>query len=245
MSLPDCNPPSPSPSSGPTYVGLDQADSLCSTNHPSQILTGILIRILREHFSNSANLEYNGENEYRSNTDLTPTRQLQDYVWNQENNLTKIQIQAVWDYNPQDIQRRPALYIKRNTLQPQKIAIANGFTLGPRRDKNNKIVEVRGEYQSVQILGSHTVFCVGTTGAEAELLGMEVMNQLMMFGSLIEKDMKFNRFGVLEVGEVALLDEFDAHFVVPVVVGYGFPWTWRIGQIAPWLKTLSISVVPS
>lgn len=204
-----------------------------------------MVRMLREHFSNAANLEFNGENEYRSQADLVPALQLQNYIWNPDNKLTNIQIQPVWEYNPQDIQRRPALYVKRNTLQPQKIAIDNGFTVGPQRDKTGKVLAVRGSYKAVMVLGSHTIFCVGATGAEAELLGMEVTNQLLMFGPLIERDMKFNRFAVLEIGEVALLDEFDTHFVVPIVVGYGFPQAWRINQVAPWLKTLSITVTPS
>lgn len=226
-------------------IGLDPISSLCTTGHPANILTGILVRLLQEHFQNPENLEYNGENEFQSAQGQIPLKQLQSYIWNPDNTQTMIQIQPVWAYNAQDIQRRPALYVKRNTLQTQKIAIADGWTFGAQRDKEGKLIKVRGDYKAIQVLGSHTVFCVGTTGAEAELLGMEVMNQFIMFAPLIQQDMKFQRFMVMECGEVALLDEFDQHFVVPVVVTYAFIMAWRIQKIAPWLKTLSIAVNPA
>ena len=245
-SSPGCPPPTPLPPTvpGPTMVGLDPISSLCTTGHPANILTGILVRLLREHFANPANLEYNGTIEFQSDQGEVPLKQLQSYIWNSDNAQTRIQIQSVWDYNAEDIQRRPALYVKRNTLQTQKLAIGDGWTFGAQRDKNGKLLQVRGDYKCIQVLGSHTVFCVGTTGAEAELLGMEVMNQFIMFAPLIQTDMKFKRFMVMECGEVALLDEFDQHFVVPVVVSYAFDMAWRIQKIAPWLKTLSIAVKP-
>jgi hypothetical protein len=46
----------------------------------------------------------------------------------------------------------------------------------------------------------------------------------------------------MEMGEIALLEEFDDHFVIPVVVAYAFTRSWQIIQVAPWLKTLSIDV---
>jgi hypothetical protein len=238
----DCNSPSIPVPPTTTEIGLDLVNSLCASNHPANVLTGIVLKLLQDHFTNPDLLEYNGENEFEAGSTI-PLRQLQSYVWNGDPKLTKIQIQPVWAYNPEDIQRRPALYVKRNTMRTQRMAINDGQTVGSQKDpKTGKVIAVRGDYKTVMVLGSHTVFCVGSTGAEAELLGMEVMGQLMMFAPLIRQDMKFHKFMVMECGELALLDEFDQHFVVPVVVSYAFAWAWRITKIAPWLQKLSISV---
>lgn len=225
-----------------TFVGLDPISSLCTTRQPAQLLTGIMLRLLQEHFANADNLEYNGANEFESAEGMTPKLQLQGYIWNEDKTKTNIQIQPVWEYNSQDIQRRPGIYVKRNGLQPQRIAINDGQTVNSLRDKDGKIVQVRGNYHSMMILGSHTVFCVGNTGAEAEMLGAEVFEHMLMFAPIIRQDMKFHRFTVTEVAELSLLDEFDEHFVAPVVVSYAYAWAWRLQKVAPWLKTLAIDV---
>lgn len=230
--------------SQPTMIGLDPESSLCTTGHPANVLTGIFVRILREHFSMADNLEYEGSNEFESDQSMLPKRQLQQYVWTADNTTTHIQIQSVWDYNSQDIQRRPGLYVKRNGLQPQKLGIGDGYTMNAGRDANGKVTNVQGEYKSVLMVGSHTVFCVGNSGAEVELLGAEVFEHLQGFAQLIRQDVKLHRFAVLDLHEVALLDEFDEHYVVPIVTGYAFTWTWRVDKIAPRLKAVTIDVRP-
>ena len=228
-----------------TTVGLDPVSSICATGHPSFVLTGIFTRALQDHFANPDNLEFNGKNEFVSSTDFLPKTQLQGYIWTNDNTTTNIQIQPVWLYNPEDIQRRPAVYVKRNALQPQRLAIDDGMTVNSRRDASGKVIGVRGEYHSVMVLGSHTVFCVGNSGGEAELLSAEVTSFFMSFAPLMRRVFGFHRVAVAEVGEVSLLEEHDQHFVVPVVVSYAFAETWRLNLEAPWLKTLSIDVRPS
>lgn len=218
-----------------TLVGLDPISSLCTTGHPANVMTGILLRLLQEHFASPLGLEYNGVNE-------PGPRSLENYIWTNVVETTRIQILPVWLYNPQDIQRRPGLYVKRNGLKPERLGIDDGFTTAPVRNPDGTIQRIPGEYKSKLIIGSHTVFCVGGTGAEAELLGMEVFNHFDQFGSVIRRNMNMHRFGVTEVGEVSLLDEFDQHFVVPVVCGHAVASAWRIDVVAPWLKTLAIDI---
>ena len=226
-----------------TFVGLDRASSICTTRHPANVLTGIVLRLLQEHFANPENLEYNGLNEFDSLEGMRPKRQLQGYTWDPDNTKTAIQIQPVWMYNTQDVDRTPGLYVKRNAQQPQRIAIDDGgFVAQSRRGADGKVIEVEGQYYAQMVVGSHTIFVVSKLGAEAELLGQEVFNHLMMFGPAIRQDMRFHRFLVHEVGELSLLEEFDEHYVVPVVAGYAFSWAWRLKQVAPWLKTLAVDV---
>jgi len=226
-----------------TFVGLTPESSICSTRHPANVITGVLIRLLQEHFANPENMEYNGLNEFADLECMRAKTQLQGYIWDSDNTKTSIQIQPVWLYNTQDIERRPGLYVKRNGQRPQRIAIDDGgMAANSRRDAQGNVVEVRGQYYSQMVIGSHTVFAVGQSGAEAELLGQEVFNHLMMFGPLIRRDMSLHRFQIQEAGEIGLLAEFGEHFVVPIVAGYAFAWSWRLKQVAPWLKSLSVDV---
>ncbi len=227
----------------PTRIGMDPVSSLCSSQHPPNVLTGIWTRLFREHFSNSDNLQYNGIDE--ATAEGMPVRQLQDYTWNPDNTKTKIQIQPVWEYNSQNIQQRPALYVKRNAVKFERLSINDGMTTGPIRNGRGELKRVPGEYHSKLVLGSHTIFCVGQTGAETELLAQEVTNHVLMFGPKLRKDLKLARLTLAEVGELALLDEFVEHFVVPVVIAYGITKSWRILEIQPFLKTLSINVQPA
>jgi hypothetical protein len=194
--------------------------------------------LLRDHFSKASNLEFNGANY------LDETLELENYVWNEDNRDTRIKIESVWDYVLEDLQRRPALYVKRNKIQTQKSAIGDGFTAAPNTDGHGNVRNVPGRYQTRAILGSHTIFCVGGTGAEAELIGWEVFNHLHQFAQVIREEFRFHRFIVPEVGEVGLLEEFDDHFVVPVVVAYAAFPAWRVDVEAPWLKTVAINVSP-
>jgi len=226
-----------------TEVGMDTVSSLCSSQHPSNVLTGIWTRLLREHFSSADNLQFNGVDE--PTVEDKPTLQLQKYIWHPDNTKTMIQIQPVWEYNAQDIQRRPALYIKRNTLKFERMGLDDGWTTGSIRSATGQVERVPGEWHSKLMLGSHTVFCVGQTGAETEMLAQEVTNHVMEFGPRLRVDLKLMRLTLSEVGELALLDEFVEHFVVPVVIAYGIAKSWRIRDIQPFFKTLSLNVRPA
>lgn len=220
-----------------THVGLDPVSSLCTTGLNGNILTGIFVRLAREHFARPLDLEYNGSVEQKE--------ELEGYIWSEDISQTRILIDAVWKFNSQDIQRRPAILVKRNAWKPQRLVIADGMTVGPARRDDGAIDRVRGQIQTKAVLGSHTLFCVGGTGAEAELLGAEVFRHLHEFSQVIREDVHLHRFSVEELGEVSLVEEFDDHFVVPVVAAYAFLSAWRVDIQAPWLKTIAIDPRPA
>jgi hypothetical protein len=145
----------------------------------------------------------------------------------------------VWDINLQDIQRRPGLYVKRNGLQPKKLAIDHGFS-GVTKDSQGKLLRVEGNYHSILVQGSHTLFAVVQAGAEAELLGQEVFELMLQFGPLLRSEMHFQSFETVECGEVSVLEEATTHSAVPIVVGYAYPRSWRIEKVAPWLKAVVV-----
>lgn len=235
----------------PTEVGLDRITALCSTRHPANVLGGIFLQWMRNHFGDVNNLEYNGENEFSDDALMIPLRELQHYIWKpndpetDEPTDTKILIQMVWDYNPTNIQQRPGIFIKRNKQQVQKFAINFGQTAGSIKNGDGSIKSVPGAFNTALIMGSHTLFCVGGSGAEAELIAAEVFNELLAFGPAMREQLKLQSFMVEGIEEAALLDEFDEHFVVPIVCTYAYPRSWRVDIVAPFLKTLSINAVPT
>lgn len=221
-------------------AGLQEASSLCTTQHPANVLTGIFIQMLRHHFSDEDRLQYNGKNEFTASDHETNKRELEGYIWLPSSSETKIQIQSVWELNLQDIDRRPGLYVKRNAFRPQKLAINDGLSTGARSDRSGALLRVDGKPHTVLILGSHTVFCVGRAGAEAELLGQEVFELMLQFSPLLHDELRLQSLNVVECGEVSALEESTTHYAVPIVIGYAYPRSWMIEKVAPWLKAISV-----
>lgn len=208
-------------------------------------MTGVVVRLLREHFSSADNLEYNGTNEFANAAKTTAAKQLEQYLWSNDNTATKIQIQPVWLLNAEDIQRRPALYIKRGAWQPEKLAINHGMTVGSRKGTDGSLLGVRGEYHSTAIVGSHSIFCVSRTGDEAELLGQEVFEFFLQLSPLLRSELNLLRMDVQSCGEIVKLEEFANHFAVPVSIVYAFARAWRLEKVAPWLKRVTVEVCAS
>lgn len=226
----------PEPTATPTLVDFDEFSSLCSTGHTPNVLTGAFGRVLRDHFSNA---------------DLIEATALKDNVWHaQPSDTTEgtvengILIDPIFRWNPQEIGKRPAVYVKRNGQKTQRYGINDGLHtgLGKDGDGNPKIDE--GEEHFVGVLGSHTLFCIGSSGAETEILQGEVFREIQHFAPVLRRDLKLKKLAVTEVTEPQLLQEFDQHFVVAVVIGWAYFEKWRLVPRAPWLKSLQIGVMP-
>lgn len=226
----------PVPVQGPTLVDLDQFSSLCSTGHTPQILTGIFLRVLQNHF---ANPDYIEQLALRDNVlQLKPEDTLEGIP------ETGILIEPIYKWNPVDFGKRPAVYIKRNSLQTQRIGINDGLTVGLSKDEDGNFNTFEGEYHVIGVLGSHTLFCIGRTGAETEVLAYEVFRELQQFAPIIRQDVFLKKLGVTQVTELSKLEEHDQHFVVGVVVGWAYFEKWRIVADAPWLKALHVELRP-
>jgi hypothetical protein len=201
--------------------------------------------MLQEHFSNPQQLEFEGSNEFINHETRQHKRQLEDLVWNKDAKLTTIQIEPVYRYIAQDIQRRAAIYVKRGKQVPEKRCIDNGMTTGAIYDKNTKkLVRVPGEFHSRLVRGTHTIYCVAFSAAESDLLADEVFHHLMEFGPVIRRALNFMTFDEITMEDPAILDESAEHFVVPVVVNYAYSKSWRVDMEAPWLKSIAVDVRP-
>ena len=222
------------PTRAPTLVDLDEWSSLCSTGHTPNIVTGAFLRFLQEHFADPLKIE---NAALRDNIfTLQPGDTTEGLV------ATGILIDPIYKWNPQNFSQRPAIYIKRGGVQTQRLGIADGLTVGLGRNEAGELKTYEGEYHVVGVAGSHSIFCIGRSGAEAEVLASEVFREVCQFGPVLRRDLKLKRLTVTEVTEVNQLAEYDQHFAVAVVLGWYYFERWLLKPIAPWLKSIAIDM---
>lgn len=228
--------PDPTTTRGPTLVDLDEWSSLCSTGHTPNILTGAFLRFLQEHFSRETNIE--NETLKQSVFKPQPGDTTEGLV------PTGILIDPIYRWNYENFSQRLAIYVKRNGMRIERYGINDGLTTGLGRDSEGNMKTYEGEYHVVGGLGSHSIFCIGRSGAETEILASEVFRQIQHFIPVLRRDLKVKKLAVTEVTEIQQLEEYDQHFAVAVVVAWGYFEKWRLVPDAPWLKGFSIAPVP-
>jgi hypothetical protein len=193
-------------------------------------MTGAIMAILRRHFGQASNIV---EPDNRGK------------IWTSGND-TGILIEPVTRYAGaavQNVQQRPALLIKRNSYKTQKLSIGDRFhgTGVARVDQpGREYVIDSSERFGVQITGSHTVFCIGKTGAEAEAIGTEAFFELLEFKQLIRRDLGLSKFEIMNLDEPKLLEESKQHWAVAIPVAYAFRHDWKLRSEGMTLKTLQL-----
>lgn len=195
-----------------------QSSALCSLLPRPLILTGLFREILTRHFASPDNIE---------------TPELAHLLW-QEGETSGILIESIHRWRPELTEHRPAVIIKRNAYANQRVGIADRL-MGP-------IADSRGtDHYSTFWAGSHTLFCIGGSGAQADLLGTEVCREIHHFHPVIRGTALLHRLEVKEVGAIAELEEATENFVVPVTVAYAYEDHWALTQERPTLQSLRLS----
>jgi hypothetical protein len=198
---------------------LDDPSSLCSLGLRPHLMTGYLVQLFRAHFVNRSSIE-------------EPS--LADWLW-KATDPGGIVIESITRWDPRDAMVRPALVVKRNDWQVERLGIDDRH-MGP--------IPADGySYYTTFLRGSHTLFCLANEPAEAERLCAEVYRELIQFGPVIRQSLLLHRFVVAEVGAPARVQEAAGSFVVPVSVAYFFEETWRVAPDAPVLKTISLQSI--
>jgi hypothetical protein len=196
-------------------VRVEHFSSVCSLGLTPILMTGALMQILGDHFARRENIEH-------------PS--LRDYLW-RANIKDGILIADVTAWDPTNVEHRPAVIVKENAWQAHKLAI------------DNRLVPTPDGYEhfTTLMIGSHTLFCLAGEGAEAKILGSEVVLELLEFSSTIRRDLDLVSFSVAELGPVFKLKEATENFAVPVTVAYASNLTWAIEPDAPKLKRFVLS----
>jgi len=200
-------------------VRFEEINSICALMPRTNLVHGMLISWMREHFSSAAAIE-------------EPT--LQNRLWNLDISQSGIVIDSVYRWNPSTTETRPAVLLKRGPWKIMNYGIDSGRLMGSSSSS--------GYDQYVTFIqGTHTLFCVAGAPAECEILGTEVFRELVEFGPKFRIHFKLHRFQVMEVGEVSILEEARQNFVMPITVGYAAQEAWEVTQYAPPLKSIKLS----
>lgn len=203
----------------PQFVGSNPS-SLCSLLPRPILLTGVFRDILTRHFASADQIE-------------DPS--LRDVLW-KDTQDTGILIESVHRWRPETTEKRPAVIVKRNAYQNQRLGIGDRRQ-GPPVDK-----EGNAHYVTFW-QGSHTLFCLGGTGAQAEILSTEVQRHFTEFAPVISETLDLKRLQVLQIGAVAELEEAQENFVVPITIGYNYEERWVIRPQVPRLNRIPVSII--
>jgi hypothetical protein len=194
--------------------------SLLSTGIRPQILTGVFVRLLARKFAIPEGIH---------------DPRLRGYIWDKDARSSRILIVPVHAWHADVAQTRPALVVKRNRLAPRQIGLRDGAAVP---GWNTNQVPANMETQTMAMEGSHTIFAIARSSAEAELLGTEIYIDLVHFGQVIRRDLGLHRFRISEVGPVSILEEEKEAFAVPVTAAYSYVDDWSVIAETPLFKGL-------
>lgn len=208
-----------------TPQAFDQTPSaLCSTGFTPQIMTGVFVQLMRQHFADRQNI---ADPILRAQERGTPG----NFIWTPDNSSHMgLEIESVTLFDPKRTEKRPAVFVRRNGWQPRKIGINNQVLGRPL---------ISGQRMFTQLmLGSHTIFCLAGKAGEAELLGYEVASELFMSGPILREALYLTQFAVAEIGGIGKIKEASDNYAVPITVSYAFENTWQMHQHVPLLKAI-------
>lgn len=201
------------------YFGV-KLSALCALMPRPLIMTGIFRDLLTRHFV---------AQDYIESPDL------RHLIW-REGEDTAILIESIHRWRPELTELRPGVIVKRNAYANTSRGIGD-------REQGQPVDGEGFAHYVTFWTGSHTLFCIGGSGAQAELLGAEVQRELTGFGPEIARVLNLKRLRVSQIGAVAELEEAQSNFVVPVTVGYTYEERWSIRPQVPRLNKISMSML--
>ena len=202
--------------SGPT-IDLADFDQFCANRMGPSRFQGLFTAWLTSHFDSA---------------DKIQEPSLKSYVWTDDYTTTNILIDSATRWNPQLVEKRPAIIIKRGNITNNRLGIDDrlmgGTNLGP-------------QYYVTFWQGNHVLFCIGSSGMEAELIAEEVLKEIHEFASKVARRIGIFKLKVQQIGEVHKLEEAKENFVVPIIVEYAFSEEWQITPHAPVINGINLS----
>lgn len=200
-----------SPSGTSTTPIYDQAydflDSsvVCCRGWDPILLDNFFLRALKSHFSQPDTFFHN---------------ELKDYPYKpgKEGKLN-ILLSTRWD--PNNVETRTALVVKRGTLQSQRIVT----------DDVAEVDEVTGQTSYVRHLkGSHRILCSGEVDGQSDLIAYETFLFLTTYAPLIRQQLPFHAFDVVGLTEQEVMDDLGHEFRAAVQIEYLYEYGWSINQ---------------
>lgn len=203
---------------------MPSVSALCSLGTRPHAMTGFLRQVLMEHFAHPNNI-HDGILRYR----------LQEMgVWKPtegpEELESSILIESITKWLPTTSMQRISLVLKRNKWDWEQVLPGNSD--GDEYEQGRRFFY--GFWR-----GSHTIFAIAQTGAEAETLATEVNQFLLFYAQEFVEEMNLHRFMPIGLDTLHQVKEVADHYVVPVTVAYRAEEAWELQPHAPRLKRIS------
>ena len=229
----------PEPVWGDPQEAIEDCSALAYTGPSPFVLTGVFIRLLQYHFFDPDNIQ-------------NPC--LKDYIWTNNDSgcisieetdtdpegedASKILIAVSYRRDHANAGQRPALFVKREPVTFDTISMQHK-TL-PHIDKETGVY--KGTTYQVQVQGRHSIICVGLNGAEADVLGEEVMFRMLHYQPIIRDDFRLGAFKVEGLSDVKELgsDPTKAFYTV-VRLHWAYVYRWAVIPETPVAKRLHLT----
>lgn len=192
--------------------GLEYS-SLCSFGLQRFLITGLIVDFLRQQFQ-LENL-------------VNPM--LERFVWRASPD-TGISIESWSRETPEKVGKTPALVVRPNQMQNQKVFIGN------------RVGHVRpgGTIKETTWIGSHTVFAISRSGVATDFLAGEANDALLMFEEPLKLSIQgLKRFDVIDMGPPSEIEEVAESYAIPITVGWVYSRAWLLEQERPKLARIT------
>lgn len=207
-----------------TWIDLDDRPDTEAPMQSSELsrltVTGLTLELIRELFLQDAN------------NIINPA--IADYYWVPEPEgpieeaKNQILIEEVFSWTPDTAGQRPAILVRGNKWQDRRISIG---------DRIHGTLDTSSEETFLKhVQGSHTIFVIGRTSAQTELLAREVYLYLNSFSSIIVSETCFDRWDAPVLEGVQELEEYEEHFVIPINLIYELSYSWKLFPVTRLLQ---------
>jgi hypothetical protein len=180
------------------------------------LVTGLCRQVLINHFSSP---------------DFIEDPDLVDAVWT-DGPRTGILIESVFRWVGSNVEKRPAVLVKPNAYKTVRLAI-------------NDLYSADGQgfdhYLNLKV-GSHTLFCIGGSGASCEILTTEAEREIDEFGPVIRQQLGLDKFQVTEVGPLSIVEESRQAYVRAITVAWAYQHAWKIESEARPLQGFDLNM---
>ena len=181
------------------------------------LMLGAFLQTLRYCFADPKNIEADA---------------LKGFLWNADLKESKILIQDVREFKPENLEQRPAIFVSRESYSP-RISMGQGMVHGNLDNTGN-------ETHAHLVGGTMSIISISPDGIMEEQLAHEAAQYLMDFSPVIRNDFNLMRLSWTGTAQRTKIKECDEHMGVRSTFEYAYWRKWRLRSEAPFLKTIDI-----
>jgi len=211
----------PEPTWGEPTKSYGEQSALCITRPAPHVVTGLILQLLRAHFSDPDNI-------------VDP--KLKGFIWTDDDTTghtinSKVKIEPSYKFDAATVEQRPSILVRRGEFISNEFALTNG-SAAYMSDNGN----YEGKVKQVKLTGQHSIEVCGHSAMEADRLSEEVFFRMLEYKSVIEQDLKFSHFEVKVLKGLQKIEEGNEHWKASIDIRWAFIYSWRVVALAPILK---------